>query len=97
MNIVTEVAQLQGVTAIAVAIIIGCSALGAAIGVSIVGSKFLESAARQPEIAPMLFLRTMILAGLIDAIPITGIGLSLWFATSFPFTQSLLQQLPQLV
>ena len=36
------------------ALIMGLGAIGAAVGVGILGSKFLEGAARQPELIPML-------------------------------------------
>ncbi len=38
-----------GLTAIAVALLIGLGALGTAIGFGLLGGKFLEGAARQPE------------------------------------------------
>ena len=53
---------------VAVALIIGLGALGTAIGFGILGGKFLESAARQPELAPTLQVKMFIVAGLIDAI-----------------------------
>ena len=97
MSIVSDVALLQGNTAIAAAIIISCSALAAAIGISIVGSKFLESAARQPEIAPMLFTRLLLIAGLVDVVPMIGVGVSMYFTILSPFTSNLIALLPQLV
>jgi F-type H+-transporting ATPase subunit c len=97
MSIVSDVALLQGNTAIAAAIIISSSALAAAIGISIVGSKFLESAARQPEIAPMLFTRLLLIAGLVDVVPMIGVGVSMYFTILSPFTSNLIALLPQLV
>ncbi|MBT8091261.1 MAG: F0F1 ATP synthase subunit C, partial [Gammaproteobacteria bacterium] len=43
-----------GMTAIAVALLIGLGALGVGIGMGLLGGRFLEGAARQPELAPML-------------------------------------------
>jgi F-type H+-transporting ATPase subunit c len=43
-----------GFTAIAVALLIGLGALGVGIGMGLLGGRFLEGAARQPELAPML-------------------------------------------
>jgi len=43
------VAQIQSMTALAAALIIGMGALGTAIGFAILGGKFLESSARQTE------------------------------------------------
>ncbi|PMI10689.1 F0F1 ATP synthase subunit C, partial [Vibrio splendidus] len=56
-------------SAIAVAIIVGLCAVGTAIGFAILGGKFLEGAARQPEMAPMLQVKMFIIAGLLDAVP----------------------------
>jgi F-type H+-transporting ATPase subunit c len=42
-------ANVQAFTAVAIGIIVGLGALGAALGIGIMGSKFLESAARQPD------------------------------------------------
>ncbi|MDE0488974.1 MAG: ATP synthase F0 subunit C, partial [Gammaproteobacteria bacterium] len=50
-------AQVLGVTAVAVAIIIGMAAMGTALGFGLLGGRFLESTARQPELAPMLLIR----------------------------------------
>ena len=47
-------AQVLGITAVAVAIIIGMAAMGTALGFGLLGGRFLESTARQPELAPML-------------------------------------------
>ena len=63
---------------IAVAIIIGMGALGTAIGFGIMGGKFLESSARQPELVPQLQVKMFILAGLIDAISMIGVGIALY-------------------
>ena len=40
-----------GLTAIAVAILIGFGALGVGIGMGLLGGRFLEGCARQPELA----------------------------------------------
>ena len=69
--------------ALAAGLIIGLGALGACIG--IMGSKYLESAARQPELMGELQTKMFVLAGLIDAAFIIGTGIALWFATANPF------------
>ncbi|MCV2506438.1 MAG: F0F1 ATP synthase subunit C [Candidatus Lightella neohaematopini] len=63
---------------IAVAIMIGLAAIGAAIGIGILGGKFIESAARQPDLVPTLRTQFFIVMGLIDAIPMITVGLSLY-------------------
>jgi len=72
-------------TAIAVAIMIGLAALGTAIGFALLGGRFLEGAARQPEITPMLQVKMFIVAGLLDAIPMIGVGIALFFIFANPF------------
>jgi F-type H+-transporting ATPase subunit c len=78
------IAAGQGYMAIGIGLIIGLGALGACIGIGIMGAKFLESAARQPELTPMLTGRMLLLAGLIDAAFIIGVGLAMFFATGNP-------------
>lgn len=79
------VSQLQAVTAIAVAILIGLGALGTAIGFGLLGGKFLEGAARQPEVTPMLQVKMFIVAGLLDAVSMIGVGVALYFTFASPF------------
>lgn len=63
---------------VAGAIMIGLGGLGAAIGIGILGGKLLESSARQPELASKLQGTFFLAAGLIDAIPIIGVGLAMY-------------------
>ncbi|GLP97661.1 F0F1 ATP synthase subunit C [Paraferrimonas sedimenticola] len=73
-----------GFTGIAVAILIGMGALGTAIGFGLLGGKFLEGAARQPEMAPMLQVKMFIVAGLLDAVPMIGVGIALYMLFTNP-------------
>ena len=73
-------ASVNGFTAIGIGLIIGLGAAGACIGVGIMCSKFLESAARQPELIPQLQGKVFLLLGLIDASFIIGVGIALLFA-----------------
>ena len=77
--------ELIGLVAVAAGLIIGLGALGACVGIGIMGSKFLEAAARQPELMPMLQGRMFLLVGLIDASFIIGAGIALWYTTANPF------------
>lgn len=85
LAVLTNLAQVQSSTVLAVGIMIGLAALGAGLGLAIMAGKFLESAARQPELIPVLQVRMFITAGLIDAAFIIGTGIALWFATANPF------------
>ena len=72
-------------TVIAVAMIIGMGALGTAIGFALLGGKFLEGAARQPEMIPALQVKMFIVAGLLDAVTMIGVGVALFFTFANPF------------
>ncbi len=61
---------------IAVALAAGLAALGAGIGFGLLGGRFLESVARQPELGGMLQTRMFIIAGLLDAVPIISIAIA---------------------
>lgn len=89
MQIASFYAQIQGMTAVAVALLIGLGALGTAIGFGLLGGKFLEGAARQPEMTPMLQVKMFIVAGLLDAVAMIGVGISLYFTFANPFAQNL--------
>ena len=89
------VASLQNTTMIAVAILIGIGALGTAIGFSLLGGKFLEGAARQPEMIPQLQVKLFIIAGLLDAVSMIGVGIALYFTFANPFMSTLINYLPK--
>jgi F-type H+-transporting ATPase subunit c len=76
---------LYGLTAVAVGLILGMGALGTAIGFGLLGGKFLEGAARQPEMVPALQVKMFIVAGLLDAVAFVGIGFALFFTFANPF------------
>ena len=77
-------AMIQAYTGIGIGLMIGVGAAGACIGVGIMCSRFLEAAARQPELTNSLQAKVFLLLGLIDASFIIGVGLALWFATGNP-------------
>lgn len=73
-----------GLMYIAAALLIGLGALGTAIGFGLLGGKFLESAARQPELAPQLQVKMFIVAGLLDAVTMIGVGIALFMLFTNP-------------
>ena len=85
MENIELIANVQGMTAVAVAILIAGGAVGTAIGFGLLGGKFLEGAARQPEMVPMLQVKMFIVAGLLDAVPMIGVGIALFFTFANPF------------
>ena len=84
-----HLASLLGSTAIAVSILIGCGALGTALGFGILGGRFLEGAARQPEMIPTLQVKMFIVAGLLDAVTMIGVGIGLFMLFANPFVPML--------
>jgi F-type H+-transporting ATPase subunit c len=81
-------ALVQSNMALGIGLIIGLGALGACIGIGIMGAKFLESAARQPELIPQLQKFMFLLAGLIDAAFLIGVGIAMFFAFANPLLSS---------
>ena len=63
---------------IASSIMLGLGAIGAALGVGNLGGRFLEGAARQPELVPMLRTQFFIVMGLVDAVPMISVGIGLY-------------------
>lgn len=85
METLALVADIQSSTVIAVAIILGLAALGTGIGFALLGGRLLEATARQPELASMLQVKMFIIAGLLDAIAMIGVGMALFFTFANPF------------
>ena len=72
MEIASAILYLAG------GILMGLAALGAAVGIGVLGGKFLEGAARQPEMIPMLRTQLFIVLGLVDAVPMIAVGIGLY-------------------
>lgn len=72
-------------TLLAVALLIGLGALATGIGFAILGGKFLESTARQPELGSQLQTKMFIVAGLLDAVPMIGVGVAMLLLFANPF------------
>ena len=65
---------MEGIEVLAAGITMGLSAIGAGVGVGILGSKFIEGIARQPELAPFLQGRFFLMMGLTDAVPMIAVS-----------------------
>lgn len=68
----------MGLALFSVVLLIGLCALATAIGFAMLGGKLLETSARQPELAPMLQTKMFLIAGLLDAIPMIGVGIAMY-------------------
>ena len=84
-SLAPALAALLGNVSIAVALLIGFGALGTAIGFGLLGGRFLEGAARQPEMIPTLQVKMFIVAGLLDAVTMIGVGIALYLLFANPF------------
>ena len=78
-----------GMNLIAVALLIGLGALGVGIGMGILGGRWLEGSARQPELAGMLRTQMFLVIAFLDAIAMIGVGIALFFAFANPFVAQL--------
>ena len=73
------ISSVSSATVIAVAILIGLGGLGIAVGMGILGGKFLEGVARQPELTSMLRLQMFVVMGLLDAFAVVSVVIGLYF------------------
>ncbi len=78
------IANVQSFTVIAIGLMIGLAGVGAAIGVALVGSKFLEGASHQLEMTGALQPKLFVIAGLVDAIFIISVAVGLFLAFANP-------------
>ena len=75
-----------GLTILSVGILIGLGALGVGVGMGLLGGRWLEGSARQPELANMLRTQMFLVVALLDAIAMIGVGIALYmlFAIAVP-------------
>lgn len=71
-------AQVQSFVAIGVTLIVALGAIGASIGIALMGGKYIEACARQPELMNPLQPKMFVLAGLIDAAFLIGVGVAIY-------------------
>lgn len=67
----------QAISLVAAGLMIGLGAIGAGAGVGMLGARFIESIARQPELLPMLRVQFFIVMGLVDALPVIAVAIGL--------------------
>lgn len=94
MEIANIIANVQGMSAIAAAIMFGLAGLGPAIGFGILGGKFLEGVARQPELKGVLMLNMFLVAGFVDAFAVISLVMGFLVMFANPFLTSVLTHLP---
>jgi F-type H+-transporting ATPase subunit c len=78
--------DVLGYVALSAGLIVALGASAACIGIAIMGSKYLEASARQPELMNALQTKMFLLAGLIDAAFLIGVGIAMMFVFAKPFS-----------
>ncbi|MBR7070193.1 MAG: F0F1 ATP synthase subunit C [Oxalobacter sp.] len=68
-------------------IMIAIVAFAAALGISWMAGKYLDASARQPELINPLRTNVLILAGLVDAVYLIAVAISVMFAFVNPFVK----------
>ena len=63
---------------------IGLGAIGACLGIGVMGGRYLEGAVRQPELMEPLQVKMFLLAGLIDANFQIGMGIAMMLLFANP-------------
>jgi len=76
-----------GLIAVACGLIIGLGAIGACLGIGAMGGRFIDGAVRQPEMMEPLQTKMFLLAGLIDANFLIGVGVAMMFVFANPFAK----------
>lgn len=62
----------------AAAVMMGLAAIGAAIGIGILGANSRKAQRVEPDLIPLLRTQFFIVMGLVDAIPMIAVGLGLY-------------------
>ena len=70
----------QSVIYIGAGLMLGLGAIGSAVGLGVLGSKFMEGIARQPELRPFLLTNFFIVLALVEAIPIISMVFGLYLS-----------------
>jgi F-type H+-transporting ATPase subunit c len=73
-----------GAISIACGLMIGLGAVGACLGIGVMGGRYLEGAVRQPELMEPLQVKMFLLAGLIDANFLIGVGVAMMLLFANP-------------
>jgi F-type H+-transporting ATPase subunit c len=75
-----------GAISIACGLMIGLGAIGACLGIGVMGGRYLDGAVRQPELMEALQVKMFLLAGLIDANFLIGVGIAMMLMFANPLT-----------
>ncbi len=85
LELVQLIGNIQMATLIGVVTVLALGALGTAFGFAYLGGKLIDATARQPEAGADLQVKMFIIAGLLDAVTMIGVGMALFFTFANPF------------
>lgn len=91
MELVGHVSGIHAMTVLGMMLMMGMAALGTAIGFGLLGGKYLESMARQPELGGVLMIRMLMVAGFVDMVSFIGIGIGFYFIYSSPVVEQVVK------
>ena len=89
MEKIALIASVQSSALIAVGIILGLASIASAIGMAILGSKYMESSARQPEMMQPLLTKFFIIGGMLEAVSIISPVIALLIVFGNPLLSAL--------
>jgi F-type H+-transporting ATPase subunit c len=75
----------SGLISLACGLIVGLGAAGACMGIATMGGRYIDGAVRQPELMEPLQTKMFLLAGLIDANYLIGVGVAMMLLFANPF------------
>lgn len=84
MEHIAAYASIEVATAIVIGCIVSLGVIGACLGITMIGCKYIDASARQPELMNPLQTKLFLLAGLIDAAYLIGVAVALFLAIVSP-------------
>lgn len=88
-EVVAQLGAVYSSTVLVVGVILAAAAFASAFGWAIICSKYLEGIARQPEMRAQLMGQMLFSGGLMEAFPMIGLGIAMFFTFANPFADAL--------
>ncbi|ALG67847.1 F0F1 ATP synthase subunit C [Beggiatoa leptomitoformis] len=88
-DIIAQIGSVYANTVLVVGFILAAGVFASAFGWAIICSKYLEGIARQPEMRAQLIGQMLFSGGLMEAFPMIGLGIAMFFTFANPFAASL--------
>ncbi|CAK0748562.1 ATP synthase subunit c [Gammaproteobacteria bacterium] len=95
-HMINLITVIQSSTSAAVGFMVSAAGFGSALGWALIGSKYMESIARQPELTSNLRVQMFITGGLMESFPFIALAIAMWFVFANPFMASAEQSILKL-